>query len=176
VSREEKGGVTLAETVHTETYAVKGADFAHVSEAIFSRDFGKGFLGKGGRAASRTQLESSWSGRPKAGQGKWESVVIQATMTVTWPEWAAPDTASAETVKAWNEFLSELEEHDQGHVNIYHDALVSLGEALMNLSSADEAALKKESALLVKDALDRADKQQAGHDRRMKEKKKTNKK
>jgi hypothetical protein len=51
-----------------------------------------------------------------------------------------------------------------------------LGEALMNLSSADEAALKKESALLVKDALDRADKQQAGHDRRMKEKKKTNKK
>lgn len=166
--KKDKGAGSTVENMRIATYLVNGKNFAEVKETITARDGGKGFLTKGRRLPSKTVLAFSWDGktRVEAGRTKWTGLVMESTITVTYPEWKAPAGADDANTKEWNAFIADLLEHDKGHVDIYHAALRELGDTLANVDAANEEALRLASKNIVSDWQERTEKKQEGHDRR----------
>lgn len=164
----QKGGLKLTETIRCQTYGISGNTFDAVKTAILDPDTGKGFRTEYRREPAKTILENSWEGTSATdgGRAKWATVVIRATMTVVMPRWIAPKRPDAKSVEQWNAFLAEEETHNLGHVEIYDQALVSLGDTLIKLRAADAAALKKSSDDVVRRWKQQTALRQKGYDRR----------
>jgi predicted secreted Zn-dependent protease len=171
-------GVTTTENLNIQVYPVAGKNFTEAKEMIFGHDSGKGFLKQGRRMASKTDLALTWQGKSKTdnGRARWDQLTIGSMLTVSYPEWKAPDKVDAASVSEWNGFIDELAAHDDGHVKIYRSALRALSETLLNLDSKNEETLKADTAQIIADWRARTERQQDGHDRRDREKEKTEKK
>ncbi|MCB4756060.1 MAG: DUF922 domain-containing Zn-dependent protease [Elusimicrobia bacterium] len=169
---DQKGNARLFFTVRRRTYPVRGLNLKEVSKEISDLESGKGFRVGYKRDPSKTVLVSSWEGRAMAAEGRmrWEDFILQATMTVSLPQWVTVKTPSAEAIDEWNTFAFQIERHDQGHVEIYENALKSLADLMGQLTAPDEMTLRLESEKLYQEGRQRMEKQQQGYDRRQKSK------
>ena len=98
-------------------------------------------------------------------QFKWKTAVIVATMTTTVPQWKPALAPDASAISSWNTFIDQVDIHNKGHLEIYKESLISMGEALSALRVPTEAALHVQSKKIVHELLLRTEKKQHGYDR-----------
>lgn len=147
-SRDQKGGLTIEET---STVRISSVTIEALAEAK--------------ERSSQCFMVSRWDGAMnRDGIFKWNTLLLQATMTVTYPHWTV-DVSSAEA-QAWGKHLAHLEKYEKGHLELNRQFLRNAGEALLNVRAKNEANLTKESNQIWDKYQDRLQKQRRGYDRR----------
>ena|GEM_PF-4072377 len=155
--QSKKGEVQIFETLLFEPYYLKDEAYKAALGRIPDPKF-----------PSKVKLTSSWNGAETSagGQARWKSLVIQATMTITYPFWTAPLSAAQEDKVSWESYIKKVKVNDEDRIGIYARGLSSLGDALMAMQAANEADLKKKSQQLVTQELAKLEKRQQGYGRR----------
>lgn len=69
------------------------------------------------------------------------SFTTQTAITITLPRWLAPTNAGPELVQAWNDYVSALDQHEQGHVQLVRATVAELHTRAWAVSSGTDANL-----------------------------------
>jgi hypothetical protein len=154
-SQKKQDNISFFETLTTKTFVVEGPAAAPSHPSHLKWDIRwEGKFGKEGTIF------------------KWDSVQVFSTTTVSIPYWRGPKNPDAATVNAWNSFFQGVENHNKGHLEIYEEALASIGSGLTALRAGSEADLKAKTTSFVRTIMSRTERKQQGYDRREKTKKK----
>jgi predicted secreted Zn-dependent protease len=164
----EKPEYRINEILWTKPYVVKGETFEEIRKNCIDHRQADGNKRAPMNDVSEVALKVAWAGKPatEEGKSKWTAVVLASTISVNTPLWAAPKKASPGTAAQWNSFATRQAEHDKGHVSIYENTLTALAESLVHIRAEDAPSLRTESDDLVRQILERTEKQQQGYDRR----------
>ena len=93
--------------------------------------------------AAYTAWEVSWTW---AGYGSLlcdvSNPIVDAEVTVTFPNWDPPVNAPPELIEKWSAFIAALAVHEQGHVDHVYESLPRIETAIQNADclTAEEAA------------------------------------
>ena len=123
-------------SVTNQTYEVTGSSIEEVENDIFDPEDGKGPEKDGTRYAGKAEWTFNFKWEHEGTNEETGDLVIHITdftwgCTVTLPHWDPPEGTDQGDVDAWNEFLEELDRHEQGHVDIANDGLAAVQKAVV---------------------------------------------
>ncbi len=122
------------------TYRVEAADLESAAKVLNGREEWGHFAGR---------FSWKWTGDAK---GNATSVRIEPTFTITMPSWPAYREQPQPCKDAWDEMWRALRRHEEGHKELFTDALSGLVDQLEALDAAtgreiDDLMEKTESAI-----------------------------
>jgi predicted secreted Zn-dependent protease len=113
-------------------------------------------LHKGGKVGETgwvydTNVGTSWSAPAKGADGnyttdiKTTSVDVTVTITVDTPKWEGYDKATPEEQKKWDDSLTQLKDHEEGHVEIATAGGTPVGNAVLGATATGSGKTPQQS-------------------------------
>ncbi len=145
-------------------YAVRGATLEQLRADLKANgvadDAGQFYSGM-----ARTGLGYTYRFRDQPGGCGVADVRVVLQVSLTTPAWQGRWTSSPALASAWDRYLSALQVHEDGHINIAREAADRLGAKVEALSAPGCPALEARAKALRDEAMDALRQAHADYDR-----------